>query len=275
MKKARNVAAKRNGEALWNSVTPKAYSPAVFERQAPAPKAPVIFGNERTNPACRTPWPRFGKIPYRELSHRRQFPDEILSACRDGLEIMIYCCGCPSLQKLARTYKFPMTKVGCTLVDLRVRQSQLSKDSYGSGFVQDGKHIFEDEAWTDWEMQTAELFVDPHPSSSVTLTPRGLRVRLPTAMTARGFEKSLHRAISRGALHFFARSPIGQEHFAHLGIDPATVPRYVRYNFGNGERISLANEIYICRPREDWSRLKIIAEDIVSDFITQHASQAA
>jgi len=68
---------------------------------------------------------------------------------------------------------------------------------------------------------------------------------------------------------------LGKKHFGLLGIDPATVPRYVKYGFGDVSRISLAHEIYICRPREDWTRLKIIAENLVVDFISRQAAQAA
>jgi hypothetical protein len=240
-------------------------------------KAPVVLGHDRSNPACRTPWPRFGHIPYRALFEQRKFDGRIIEACNDGLDVMIYACGNPSLQRLARAFKMPLSKVGCTIAstDLRIRQGQLSRDFYGSGRLRDGEHVFEDDLWADWEMQTAELLVAPHALSPVQLMPRGLRVRLPAAMSTREFEKGLHRAVSRSALHNFARSEPGKMHFGFLDIDPTTVPRYVSYGFGNAARISLAHELYICRPREDWTRLKIIAEDLVVDFISRQAAQAA
>lgn len=238
-------------------------------------KAPIVFGEDLSNPACRTPWPRLGRIPYHALFEERIFDENIVAACEGGLDVRIYCAGNPALQTLARVYKLPLSKIGCTQVDLQVRQSQLSRDHYGSGHRRGEDHVFDDEAWSKWEMQTAELLAAPSASSPVSLTSRGLRVRLPAVMTARDFEKSLHRAMARSALHNFARSPAGLEHFVHLGVEPATVPRYVRYRFGSDERISLASEIYICRPREDWTRLKIIAEYLVADFVTRQITQAA
>jgi len=248
-----------------------------FSSEEKPNKAPVVFGRDRSNPACRTPWPRLGYIPYRGLFEQQPFDDRIKEACKDGLDVMVYCCGNPSLQRLAQTYKIPLSKVGCTIAttDLRIRQGQLSRDFYGSGYICDGEHVFEDALWADWEMQTAELLVEPHPLSPVELTPRGLRVKLPPAMTVREFEKGLHRSLSRSALHNFARSDAGKKHFSFLGIDPASVPRYVRYGFGNAARISLAHELYICRPREDWTRLKIIAEDLIIEFLSKQAAQAA
>jgi len=252
------------------------HSPKSDDRGKPT-KAPVVFGNNKSNPACRTPWPRFGHIFYRDLFKQRPFNDQIITACKDGLDVMIYTCGNPSLQRLARAFKMPLSKVGCTIAttDLRIRQGQLSRDFYGSGYICDGVHVFEDALWADWEMQTAELLVEPHALSPIQLTPRGLRVKLPPAMTVREFEKGLHRSLSRSALHNFARSDAGKKHFSFLGIDPASVPRYVRYGFGNAARISLAHELYICRPREDWTRLKIIAEDLIIEFLSKQAAQAA
>jgi len=267
---------KKTNNTPYDCEPDNSHTQTIKTQQKPV-KAPVVFGQDRSNPACRTPWPRFGHISYRALFEKQTFDDQIVAACKDGLDVMIYACGNPSLQRLARTLKMPLSKVGCTIAttDLRIRQGQLSRDFYGSGYIRDGEHVFEDALWADWEMQTAELLVEPHALSPVQLTPRGLRVKLPPAMTIREFEKGLHRALSRSALHNFARSDAGRMHFGFLGIDPASVPRYVRYGFGNTARISLAHELYICRPREDWTRLKIIAEDLVIDFLSKQAAQAA
>lgn len=97
--------------------------------------------------------------------------------------------------------------------------------------------------------------------------PRALFVAAPLSLSIVEFEKSLHKAIARSALHEFAQSPAGRQHFQDLGIDPGTVPRYVRYSFGQGERINRANEIYIARPREDSTRLAMIAERLILDHV--------
>jgi len=235
----------------------------------PPSKAPIILGYDTKHPAARTPWPRPGHISRDALHDSKPaftFPaDRFLH----GLDVNIYIAGTVGLATIAALYKIPLFKVGASAVsDLLVRQGDLNRDAYGAYFYRDGQAMIDEGfAWRRWEMRQVELLTQPHPSSPVRQMSRTLSVRLPEGMTFPFFEKELHRRLSVCALHIFTKSSAGSLHFFHLGIDPKSVPRYVGYKFGTGVRLSLAQELYIIRPREDWDRLRIIAEAIIGDWL--------
>jgi len=232
-------------------------------------KAPVIFGRDTSHEAARTPWPRFGRISFQDLDKSQPKADFRRADFESGLDIHIYMAGCKGLLGKAQDWKLPLFKVGVTAIpDLLVRQRDLNQDAYGSCFYENGQAISE-EGWTNWEMRQLELSVEPDPASPVKAVARGLRVRLPAGFAAEDFDKALHARLYPCALHAFARSAAGQKHFGLLGIDSVSVPRYIAYGFGSGVRFSAANEIYLCRPREDWSRLRIIAEALIGEFLAK------
>lgn len=232
-------------------------------------KAPVIFGRDMSNEAARTPWPRFGRIADEALLQTTAFEESLHADYENGIDVFIYMAGCSGLQAKAKGYKLPLFKCGVTQVpDLLVRQRDLNSDAYGSVSMKNGQPVFESD-WTNWEMRQAELLSPPDAASPVRLMKRGLGVRLPAGLTPIYFEKELHRRLYPCALHIFATSKAGRKHFELLDIDPTSVPRFISYGFGEGSRLSLAHEIYICRPREDWTRLRLLAEAIVSQFLAK------
>jgi len=253
-----------NTRARFNSVSFKERSAFGTKTEI---KAPVIFGRDTNHAAARTPWPRFDKIRFDALGETRFTADLDSPDFADGTDVNIYMAGNPQLMENCRAWKLPSFKCGVSAVpDLLIRQRDLQTDAYGSCHYVNGELVRED-GWTAWEMRQLELTHEPHPQSPVRAAPRSLRVRLPVGYTSQAFDKDLHRRLYSCALHTFAHSERGQAHFGLLGVDPRSVPRYILYGFGDGVRLSLANEIYICRPREDWSRLRIIAEDLIAQFL--------
>jgi len=257
---------KHSKPAAQNKQTPLAAN----ELRKPS-KAPVVLGYDVKHPASRTPWPRPGGISNEALLISIPayfFPADCF---KQGLDVFVYIAGTVGLCAVAAKLRLPLFKLGATSSsDLLIRQQDLNRDAYAAYSHQNGQAVVEDEsAWRRWEMRRVDMKTEPHSSSPVREVSRGLSVRLPDGMSFDVFEKELHRQLNPCALHTFARSRTGQCHFGHLGIDPSSVPRYVGYRFGSGLRLSLAQEIYICRPRDDWSRLRIICEKIIGEWLNK------
>ncbi|MDR6828967.1 hypothetical protein J2X48_002881 [Bosea sp. BE271] len=76
--------------------------------------------------------------------------------------------------------------------------------------------------------------------------------------------------LSSSQLSKWIQSRAGLEHCRKVGCDPRLGIRMSGYNFGDTDRFSRADEIYIFRPRgEDAERLLTICEIIVHEYVTK------
>lgn len=237
----------------------------------PLTRAPVIIKTRsgQREPSEKTQWPRIGNLRDSALKPNPVFDSRDFLRRYDpsGDDLFPYICGSPGTMELGRQLHLPLYKVGLSRVpDLEVRQRQISEDEYGS-CRRVGDHWLGDSGFSRYEMHTTVTSFELHPNSPVSLVPRGLRVRLPRALTFDQFHREFQLKMDGAGLNTFLDSAAGRRHLALLGREPSGAMRYTMYRWGNGVRYRLANELYICRPRQDVSRIVLVAEQIVLEHL--------
>ena len=220
----------------------------------------------------KTRWPRIGGIKDGPIVGVA-FDDDFLARYEPGEEVVGYVAGCEMLRRKAASYHLPLAKAGWTaLPDLLERQEDLSRDRYGGWRKIDG--VLAEELGCHWEMQRSSLSYKPHVDSPLRLVDRGIAVRLPRSYALRQFEKDMHRELKPCSLIAFAESRSGRAHFHKLGVAPSNVAHFTSYGFGSGRRTNAALEIYLMRPRQDFSRIALIAERLVLAHVLNLAAAA-
>lgn len=246
-----------------------------FDAKPTNVRAPVVFST-RHGPLSdveRAPWPRLGGIKDNTFTGHA-FETAFLERFEPGDEAVGYIAGCEMLRSRAAAYHLPLAKAGWSaLPDLLDRQEDLNRDKYGGWRWIEGQLV--EQLGCHWEMQRAQLSFVPHPRSPVRLVDRGIAVRLPRSYSVREFEKDMHRSMQASSLVAFVKSRAGQAHFRKLGIEPSAVPHHTVYHFGSGRRTNVAVELYIMRPRTDFSRIALLAERLVLARVLNLANEAS
>jgi hypothetical protein len=123
-----------------------------------------------------------------------------------------------------------------------------------------------------WRTQTIHPRRRPKTGAPVTVGPRTIRVVLPKHLTLTAFEKRLAHMLSSSQLSKWIQTPEGIAHCQKVGCDWRIGVRMSGYNFGDADRLSRCDEIYIFRPRgQDAERLLTICETIVHEFVVRGA----
>lgn len=232
-----------------------------------------------------TRWPLAGgaKLNLSDDAFERQAFTE---AYEPGRVAYVYVAACddvmaspevPSgLKGLAEDLSMPLFKISATSSeDARERIDDLNVEHYGSIYEAEGGYASA-LGFNKWRTQTIHPRRPPKPGAPISVGPRTIRVVLPKHLSLTAFEKRLADKLSSSQLSKWIQSPAGREHCRKVGCDPRLGVRMSGYNFGDKDRFSRADEIYIFRPRgEDAERLLSICEIIVHEYVTQASGRKA
>ncbi len=234
--------------------------------------APAIFEDSKVDGFMPTQWPRLSANIHGELAKLEG--SEFRHGYVPGREVYLYVAGSSGLSRLARGLQLPVFKLGLTAQpDLLTRQNELRADHYASLIKGHGAYA-SNPGFDDWEIRQTELQEVPA-NPLITSMSRAIRVRLPKGMSLKEFERQLHRRLAPISLHEWSRSPEAAVHFDALGVSPDIARRYTAYQFGSAVRHSAAQEIYICRPRNDLTKVAALCMHIVRQYVlTKPASKS-
>jgi hypothetical protein len=101
--------------------------------------------------------------------------------------------------------------------------------------------------------------------SPVWIEPRALRVTLGDSISAEQFEDRLRAALKPICLAAWMKTEEGRQYFSAIGLSPTIGERYTPYGYGDGVRLSRADEIYLFRHRLDMPRLCRLIKLIVHE----------
>jgi hypothetical protein len=225
---------------------------------------PVIFEDRASDGFVPTQWPRLSADIQEEVAKLQSHDFE--SRFRPGREIYLYVAGSTGLSQLAKTLQLPLFKIGLSAKpDLLTRQNELRADCYGSVINEDGEYAARP-GFDDWEIRQSELRDLPQ-NPIIASMPRALKLRLPKGMSLRQFEKQLHQKLASICLYEWSKSPQASAHFRALRADYSLARRFTAYQFGSETRYSAAQEIYICRPRNDLAKVAALSMQIISGHV--------
>ncbi len=142
-------------------------------------------------------------------------------------------------------------------------------DRYGAWWSDNGE-LREDRGWDDWYLMPVGGISSCAPRNAVTATTRGLEVLLPEGMTPIDFDQRLTEALAPARLDRWLDTPLGRRHLAALNLDHARARRFTAYDLSSGsERVSVAKELLIFKPKQDISRLATLADRIITDEVNR------
>ncbi|KQK28812.1 hypothetical protein ARD30_20340 [Bosea thiooxidans] len=190
-----------------------------------------------------------------------------VAACDDVMASPEVASG---LKGLAEDLSLPIFKISATSSeDARERLNDLNLERYGSIYEAEGGYASA-LGFDKWRTQTIHPRRRPKQGAPISVGPRTIRVVLPRHLSLTAFEKRLADKLSSSQLSKWIQSRAGLEHCRKVGCDPRLGIRMSGYNFGDTDRFSRADEIYIFRPRgEDAERLLTICEIIVHEYVTK------
>lgn len=178
------------------------------------------------------------------------------------------------LKGLAEALSLPLFKISATSSeDARERIDDLNLEHYGSIYEAEGGYASA-LGFNKWRTQTIHPRRRPKPGAPITVGPRTIRIVMPKHLSLTAFEKRLAGKLSSSQLSNWIQSPEGLEHCRKVGCDPRLGIRISGSNFGDADRFSRCDEIYIFRPRgEDAARLLTICEIIVHEYVTKNGGR--
>ncbi len=224
--------------------------------------ASIFIGAPRTVPRLTTQWPKLSvdsdQSSAWDLSH-------LAERFVPGETVYVYAAGCSGLAQLGRQLQLPLFKLGLSQQsNLLIRQQELRTDCYGSAFKRDGQYESQP-GFDDWEIRQLEPNIPDLPF--ITGTQRALQIVLPESLSFKHFERQIDAILAPISLSAWIHTRDAQEHLAELPVDPAIADRFTVYGFGEANRLSRAAEICICRPREDVTKIAILACRIIRDHL--------
>jgi len=188
------------------------------------------------------------------------------------IRLLIAIVACPGQQVLAHRLQLPIFKVTTTTdesADLKVRREELNKDRYAALWRDNGE-LREDRGWNDWYLLPVAETTSWSPSKFVSATNRGLEILLPESLTTIDFDQRLTKALASVRLDRWVNTELGQRHLRALNLDDACARRFTAYRRSTDpNRVSVAEELVIFKPKQDISRLAALAERIVTEAILQ------
>jgi hypothetical protein len=178
--------------------------------------------------------------------------------------VRIYVAGCEGLKTLSEQCQLPLFKIGTTRGDLLRRLAELEADRYGAGRRIRGR-VARDSGFERWKFMTMDFGLRRASGSPVWIEPRALRVTLGDSISAEQFEDRLRGALKPISLATWMKTEEGRQHFSAIGLSPTIGERYTPYGYGDGVRLSRAEEIYLFRHRLDMPRLCRLIELIIHE----------
>ncbi|MDP3602381.1 MAG: hypothetical protein Q8R85_14575 [Bosea sp. (in: a-proteobacteria)] len=229
-----------------------------------------------------TSWPLAGGSDLTALSDDAFQASTFTDAYEPGQVAYVYVAACDDvmlspetpngLKGLAQDLSLPIFKISATgSEDARERLDDLNLERYASIYQAEGGYA-SSIGFNKWRTQTIHPRRRPKTGAPVTVGPRTIRVVLPKHLTLTAFEKRLAHMLSSSQLSKWIQTPAGLAHCQKVGCDWRIGVRMSGYNFGDADRLSRCEEIYIFRPRgRDAERLLTICETIVHEFVVRGA----
>jgi hypothetical protein len=231
-----------------------------------------------------TRWPLAGGSALSELADDTFERPGFVDAYEPGQVAYVYVAACDDvmmspdipngLKGLAQDLSLPIFKISATgSEDARERLDDLNLERYG-GIYETENGYTSSIGFNKWRTQTIHPKRRPKVGAPVTVGPRTIRVVLPKHLSLTAFEKRLADKLSSSQLSTWIQSPAGRDHCRKVGCDWRMGVRMSGYNFGDADRFSRCDEIYIFRPRgEDAARLLAICEIIVHEYVMNRAGR--
>lgn len=146
---------------------------------------------------------------------------------------------------------------------------------YGAGSYVGDRYVEDDRNWSEWFLGRMSDEVLTSPASPVTVTERGMVVRLPDTLDPALFDSLVVDEILKGSLARWLRTTEGRGHCAMLGVDPAIGHRFTSPPPGAGSDPEPVEDIVMCAQCNAQARLIHIAEQIVLAHIEERCPEAA
>ncbi len=151
----------------------------------------------------------------------------------------------------------------------------MKRRRYGAGCYVGGRYSEDDRSWSEWSLGQMSDQVQPSPSSPISLTERGVIVRLPATLDPSLFDGLIIEEILKGSLARWLRTSEGQGHCAMLGVDPAIGQRFTSPQIGSGDDPEPVEDIVMCAQRSAQERMIQVAEQIVLAHLRERWPEAA
>jgi len=224
---------------------------------------PITHPARTTRQYVHTDWPR--PLPRDEepsasvLFDTQAFKERYQPGCA----VEIYFGAGEGYKRVSRTLCMPFYKIGITtLYGLKERFRKHKAEKHASFWCDNGQYV-EDLDFQDQFPSYIKTEMQLSPNSPVRATRNSIVVTLPLDMSQLDFEGELRKALAHCAVHKFMESDDGLRHCRLINVDPQIGIRMTGYGFGEGHRMSPADEIYTIRPHRDGDALLTIAERII------------
>ncbi len=122
----------------------------------------------------------------------------------------------------------------------------MKRRRYGAGCYIDGRYAEDDRNWLEWFLARMSDGIQPSVNSPVSVTERGILVRLPETLDPSRFEDLMVGAIREGSLARWLRTTEGVGHCAMLDVDPAIGQRFTSPSVGTGVDPESVDDIVMC-----------------------------
>ncbi len=192
----------------------------------------------------------------------------------EGRELFVgYCIGQKDLSfKMRRPcYHVGVDDPGQAWHRIRV----MKRRRYGAGCYVDGRYAEDDRGWSEWFLGRMSDKTQPSLGSPITVTERGVLVRLPDTLDPILFDGLMAEQILKGSLARWLRTAEGQGHCAMLHVDPAIGWRFTSPPVGTGGDPEPVEDIVMCGQWTAQGRMIHVAEQILLSHLRERWPEAA
>ncbi len=151
----------------------------------------------------------------------------------------------------------------------------MKRRRYGAGCYVDGRYAEDDRNWSEWFLARMSDGIQPSVNSPVSVTERGVLVRLPETLDPSRFDDLMIRAISKGSLARWLQTTEGVGHCAMLGVDPAIGQRFTSPSVGTGGDPDPVDDIVMCAQGTAQGRMIHVAENAILAHLRASWPEAA